>query len=715
MSYRIHQTLLLATLFLPLSPLGIGCEGVESGDPVDQTTLPIFNGSPVVDGEASAFGFVRLAITKTTGLGWCSGVVMTPNWVLTAKHCVADTIRSPGIAVPGSSITITADSVVRTATVSSTNVLLHPTADAALIRLNKAYSHEITRFMYPFTDAGLLGSKVRCFGYGPNAVTVQPNGTVILSGSGTIRSGDMRVTSTEPPPEVTLLPLLAPALPQGAISGDSGGGCFVNDAFGQMVLAGPISQGIDPFQFPESAGSLTKMVGPDAYAPWAARTVFRTTSVFGPGVSTTIASSGSWNLNVTLADISGPTLFLSNGTLTPVSLRDYVRVDGSNLFAMIANTNGTFGPLKTTPLGYAPDPDLVYFARVHSPTRYDYVEVQQDRLKIRSSLGDGTLGPLLPDVLLGTDSSWTDGHAHFVDVTGDGLDDLLYLDTNRVRVRVAQGNGTFAASWVNSNITVLGLGNSAPVQFFQDVNNDQRADVLLVNGTTLAVMLGNTNGSFQAPISAPLDIPEGLSNASDVRIADVDNDKRLDFIVVGPGSIRVKKGLATGAFGPVGAPVRFEYSSGWNQFDAGGIFDIADVGCGDGRADYLWTDPGTTWIKFGMGGVPEFGRMNIQEMTLPRSFPLDTIEPLSCAFTNIVPGRGEDRVCVTVTRIVVHPSRCVRGAAGAASQAKQGAEERSEATSEASSEETPSGKGAGPLYLGRRKVGGGLQQPSSPR
>ncbi len=73
-------------------------------------------------------------------------------------------------------------------------------------------------------------------------------------------------------------------------------------------------------------------------------------------------------------------------------------------------------------------------------------------------------------------------------------------------------------------------------------------------------------------------------------------------------------------------------------------------------------------------------------------------------------------MCVTATRIVVHPSRCVRGTAGGASQAKQGAEERSEATSAASSEETPSGKGAaGPLYLGRRKVGGGLQQPSSPR
>jgi hypothetical protein len=65
--------------------------------------------------------------------------------------------------------------------------------------------------------------------------------------------------------------------------------------------------------------------------------------------------------------------------------------------------------------------------------------------------------------------------------------------------------------------------------------------VLLANGTTLAVMLGNTNGSFPAPISAPLDIPEGLSNASDVRIADVDNDKRLDFIVVGPGSIWVNR------------------------------------------------------------------------------------------------------------------------------------------------------------------------------
>lgn len=125
-----------------------------------------------------------------------------------------------------------------------------------------------------------------------------------------------------------------------------------------------------PIQNPLDAGKLTKIVGPDAYASWAARTVFRTTSFFATGVSTSIASSGTWNNNVTLADISGPTAFLSGGMLKSASLRDYVRIDGSDLFAMVANINGTFGPLKTTALGSSPDVNQVHFARVHTKSTW---------------------------------------------------------------------------------------------------------------------------------------------------------------------------------------------------------------------------------------------------------------------------------------------------------------------------------------------------------
>lgn len=188
-------------------------------------------------------------------------------------------------------------------------------------------------------------------------------------------------------------------------------------------------------------------------------------------------------------------------------------------------------------------------------------------------------------------------------------------------MRVALGNGTFAPSFVNTNLGVIGFGNGSPIQAFRDVNNDKRADVLLANDTTIVVLLGNADGSFQAPVSTPMgSLPGVIPDASGFRLADVDNDKFLDFILVGPGSIRVKKGLAVspGSFGPAGGPVRFEYSSGWNQFDQAGIFDIADVGCGDGRADYVWTDQGTTWIKPGSGAIPEFGRMNIQD-TAPSS------------------------------------------------------------------------------------------------
>jgi hypothetical protein len=275
---------------------------------------------------------------------------------------------------------------------------------------------------------------------------------------------------------------------------------------------------------------------------------------------------------------------------------------------------------------------------------------------------------------------------------------------------------------VNSNITVLGFGNNVPVQMFKDINNDKRADVVLSNGTNIVVMLGNVDGSFQTPVSTPLGIDGGLT-ASEVRLADVDGDKLLDFIVVKSNSIQVKKGLASdpGKFGPTGNHVRFEYGSGWNGFDAAGILDIADVGCADGKSDYLWTDKETTWIKPGAAGEPAFGRMRIQDTKPPaNTIPASMVQPNFCAFASIASGRGNDRICVTATHLLVHRSLC-RGLTSTSSQASLALEEASEAATTVLSSgattamaETSTDVASPSLYLGRRKWGHGLQQLSSP-
>jgi len=144
------------------------------------------------------------------------------------------------------------------------------------------------------------------------------------------------------------------------------------------------------------------------------------------------------------------------------------------------------------------------------------------------------------------------------DFNGDGRPDIATANqaTNNVSVLLQNSNGTFQPA-VN-----YAVGNGPASLQVGDVNNDGKLDLVVVNVTdgTIGVLLGNGDGSFQAQNLTTLSVTP-LPN---VVIGDFDGDGKLDVAVavptaqVGTFAAAVLLGNGDGTFQ---APVNYAISS----------------------------------------------------------------------------------------------------------------------------------------------------------
>ncbi len=172
------------------------------------------------------------------------------------------------------------------------------------------------------------------------------------------------------------------------------------------------------------------------------------------------------------------------------------------------------------------------------------------------------------------------------DVNGDGIPDLLVVNqcsdsecvqNGSIAVMLGNGDGTFQAA------VTYDSGGYCPTSIaVADLNGDGKLDLAITEGAKVGVMLGNGDGTFQAAVMYG---SGGYNSAWSAVVADVNGDGNPDLLVanecsdskcVQDGSVGVLLGNGDGTFKKA------------VTYDSGGLMarsvSVADVN-GDGNLD----------------------------------------------------------------------------------------------------------------------------------
>ena len=279
--------------------------------------------------------------------------------------------------------------------------------------------------------------------------------------------------------------------------------------------------------------------------------------------------------------------------------------DNGSLDVLLNNGDGTLqAPISYNSGGFYAE--SVALADVNSDGHPDLIVT--NLCPNSSTCGNGTVGVLLnrgdgtfQPVLLYNTVPDSDSVA-VADVNGDGHPDLLVTnlcqtnpecDAGAVNVLIGNGNGTFQAPLTYA----LGGGYGFSYIAAADLNGNGHPDLIVssecqslsdCNNGGISVMLGNGDGTFQTPVS----YSSGGSGAGSFSVADLNGDGRPDLVVADNCNIPCTEsvvGLLLGnGDGTFQSPVT--YASG--GYETGSVA-VADLN-GDGLPDLITANPGSS-------------------------------------------------------------------------------------------------------------------------
>jgi uncharacterized repeat protein (TIGR01451 family) len=235
----------------------------------------------------------------------------------------------------------------------------------------------------------------------------------------------------------------------------------------------------------------------------------------------------------------------------------------------------------------------------------DNVSTSGDSIFVHLQRSDGTLGRAswstgagMPGVILGSTIA-------VGDVTGDGHDDILVVTVYGLEVFPQTSSGTIGAP--------VSISDSVPLKLLRlgDFNKDGRLDVAAIatiypeTSETIDevhIFLQGTTGKLAAPVAVSL----GFQGPTDMDVADVDGDGRLDLVVGSgaQGGFTILFGNGQGGFGtPVPYPLgmdsvgRLAYATalGVGDIDGNGRIDVALTTSWDDVVDVLLQQAGGTF------------------------------------------------------------------------------------------------------------------------
>ncbi|HET7675318.1 MAG TPA: FG-GAP-like repeat-containing protein, partial [Gammaproteobacteria bacterium] len=208
------------------------------------------------------------------------------------------------------------------------------------------------------------------------------------------------------------------------------------------------------------------------------------------------------------------------GDINGDGLADLVTGSGIGIGYRLQQTDGTLGPLETvagtsTDSGYAG----VIIAKLYGESRNSVVaEAGYDSLTIYGPIAGGAIGNPVQIAVSGVFTLTTFAVG---DVTGDGISDLLAVNTypEQLLVLVGHDDGTFSPP------AVYPLTSSESSIVVGDVNGDGRNDVILKVYDGMIIMLQQSDGTLGSGTMAATRGDIGVP-----AIADINGDGRNDIL-----------------------------------------------------------------------------------------------------------------------------------------------------------------------------------------
>jgi len=319
----------------------------------------------------------------------------------------------------------------------------------------------------------------------------------------------------------------------------------------------------------------------------------------------TYSSGGANTVALAVADLNGdgnPDLVLASECQDPVPNGDCNYASGE-LSVLLGKGDGTF-ELNAVYNSGGDAAVSVSIGDVNGDGVPDIIAVSLCVSGSNCESGNGTIGVLLGNgdgtfqpVVTYNSGGYLARSVAIGDVNGDGYPDLVVANecqsgpgtcNGEVSVLLGNGNGTFQAPVPYSS-------GGAPTESVAigDLSGDGIQDVVAINQNGIGVLIGNGDGTFQAPVI----YGSGGYDSVSVAIGDVNGDGVPDLVVANycltlsdcqnqdDGAVGVLLGNGNGTFQ---SPV--SYDSGgwaeWAEFSEGISVTIGDVN-GDGVPDLI--------------------------------------------------------------------------------------------------------------------------------
>jgi len=173
------------------------------------------------------------------------------------------------------------------------------------------------------------------------------------------------------------------------------------------------------------------------------------------------------------------------------------------------------------------------------------------------------------------------------DVNGDGKTDLIIPNGTTISVLLGNGDGSFQPP------ISIAAGPGATLVVVADVNGDNKPDLVVSSGTfsqSVSVFLGKGDGTFQAPVILSVDFGPTV-----IAVGDLNGDGKPDLVVTSngfqQGTVSVLLGNGDGTFRP-----RQSFNVGNNPVSVA----VGDLN-GDGKLDVAVANSGSNTVSILLG------------------------------------------------------------------------------------------------------------------